>query len=335
MDEPAADADHRAGGGDTDPLDEAEVPDGHPDRGHVGVVELSARLAEAPDLLVLPAVGLDDPHAGDRLLQRGQVLADPVPDPQVGDVRAPLEAHGRDDDHRQRYEADQRERHRHQEQQHEREHEQQRGRHELQEAELHQLAHRVDVGRQAGDEHAGLLPVVERHRLAQQVAERGHTQVAEEPLAGPVDGDLLSAADEVGRDRHEHVQTDGHVHGLDVERRRQAVVDGVADEGGAGQRTEGGGGDEEDGDDQIPSHRPGEDDRPAEDALRGGAIELVLGSDGAGGPHGQATAPTSAPTSSARSPSARASAPSPWVASSPSAASRSASVAAHAARTSP
>ena len=61
---------------------------------------------EAVDLTVLAAVGLDDPHPGDALLE-GDSMADPVPDRQVGGVGVALELDAGQDHERQRDEADQ------------------------------------------------------------------------------------------------------------------------------------------------------------------------------------------------------------------------------------
>ena len=72
---------------------------------------------------------------------------------------------------------------------------------ELQQPPLHELAHRLDVGGHPGDEHARLVPVEERQRLALDVVEHADAQVAQESLAGPIDQDVLLASRQVRRPR--------------------------------------------------------------------------------------------------------------------------------------
>ena len=98
-------------------------------------------------------------------------------------------------------EADEHELPRHARQHDHRQHDQQRARHELQQAHLDELLQRVDVGRHARHDHAGLLAVVERHRQPLQVVEHADAQVAQEALADPADHDDLEAVEEVRRGR--------------------------------------------------------------------------------------------------------------------------------------
>ena len=66
---------------------------------------------------------------------------------------------------------------------HQREPDEQDRRHELQQAELHEFAHRLDVGGHAGDEHTRLVAVEERQRLLLDVVEHPDAQRAQESLA--------------------------------------------------------------------------------------------------------------------------------------------------------
>src|SRR5205807_2539352 len=87
-------------------------------------------------------------------------------------------------------------------------HQQQRVAHEHEQAGLHELGHRVDVGGHAADDHAGLLAVVERHGESLQMVEDSQPQVAEEPFADETDQHDLGSIDEIGGGRHHDVEHD-------------------------------------------------------------------------------------------------------------------------------
>ena len=200
MHEPAADADRQRRGEHAAELDQAEVPRRHPDAVQVRVVQRPVRRVEAAALLGLAGVGLDHAHAGDALLQRRQVLADPFADVEVGRVRVALELDRGDDDDRQHRSATSVSCHESTNSTTSENDEQDRRRHELQQTPLHELAHRLDVGGHPRDEHAGLVAVEERQRLALDVVEHADAQDPQEPLAGTVDEHVLLASAEVGDD---------------------------------------------------------------------------------------------------------------------------------------
>ena len=92
----AAEADDGGGGDDRRGLHHREVPGRYPDGADVGVELGVVVLGEAAGLQALAPEGLDDPDAGDALLQGRHGLADAVPHRQVGRVRLAPEPAGGD-----------------------------------------------------------------------------------------------------------------------------------------------------------------------------------------------------------------------------------------------
>ena len=98
--------------------------------------------------------------------------------------------------------------------------------------ELHQLGHRVDVGRHARHQHAGLLALEEAERQRLHVVEHSDAQVAQEPLADATDGHDLHSSDHVGDRSDDHIGDDRAVQRLRVAV-GQPMVDREAHEEGA------------------------------------------------------------------------------------------------------
>ena len=198
---PPADADDDGHGEHPGGLDQPEVQGADLHRVQVAAVQRLVALVEAPGLLLLAVVRLDDPHAGDALLQRAEVLADLLAHVEVGDVAPALEAHGGDGEDRHDDEHGQRQLPADHQHHQDRDDDEQAGADELQQAPLDQLAHALDVGRHPGHEHAGLVAVVVGHRLGLQPVEDPDAQLAQEALAGDVDRQVLLATEDVVGDR--------------------------------------------------------------------------------------------------------------------------------------
>ena len=75
--------------------------------------------------------------------------------------------------------------------------------HEQHETLRDQLLHRVDVGRHAGDDLAGLLPLEEVERQRHQVVEQPLAQLAQERLADRGDEQDREPAEDQAGERHE------------------------------------------------------------------------------------------------------------------------------------
>ena len=123
---------------------------------------------------------------------------------EVGAVRAAAEADARGQHDRHRDEADEGQTGRHADDHHDRAEQQQRVGDEHDEAELHELGERVDVGRHARDEPAGLLAAEEVERERLQMVEHAHAQIAQEALADARHQPDLHAAQHHGRERDAH-----------------------------------------------------------------------------------------------------------------------------------
>ncbi len=275
---PPADADDDGHGEHPGGLDQPEVEGADLHRVQVAAVQRVVALVEAPGLLLLTVVRLDDTHAGDALLQRAQVLPDLLAHVEVGEVAPALEAHRgdgqdrHDDEHGERQlPAD----HQHHQ---DRDDDEQTGADELQQAPLDQLAHALDVRRHPGHEHARLVAVVVGHRLGLQPLEDTDAQLAQEALAGDVDRQVLLATEDVVGDH------DGDVDGDDDVQRRavavaEAVVGGDAHQQWAGDGAQRDRCDEaERGPDRAPV-RLGELDRAAHHRRGLGPVEAVLVAD--------------------------------------------------------
>jgi hypothetical protein len=233
MDEPAPDAEHHRRRDDARQLDDRHVPGTDPVRPLVGREQRAVLDREPLALDVFPGEGLDDAHPGEALLQRRQHRADPVPDRQVRLARVALELHAGHDHERHRDQADEDELPRQPDQQDHGEDEEQPVGQEHQQALLHQLGQRVDVRGHPGDDHAGLLAVVEGHRERLEVVEHPDAQVPQERLAEPGDEQDLPAREQERGEGDDDVGADGEVQGAGVTG-PQAVVDAVADEGRPG-----------------------------------------------------------------------------------------------------
>jgi hypothetical protein len=230
---PAAEVDDGGGAHDAGALDHGEVPDRDPHRVHVGVEEFVVAGLEPPGLPLLPGEGLDDPQARQAFLEAREHRADAVAHDEVGGVGEALEPDAGHHHHGQGHEGDQRQLPRHDHQHGQRHDQQQAVAEEQDEADLHELGEGLDVGRHAGHEDAGLLPVEEGHGERLEVGEDAHPQVAEEPLAHQVDDDDQRPVRDVGEGGDDDVGDDRHVERPDVVL-PQPVVDAVPDEGGTG-----------------------------------------------------------------------------------------------------
>ncbi len=290
-------------------LDHRQVPGLDPHRTHVGPVQAPVAALEAIGLDALPGVGLDDPHPGQPLLEVGQHEADAIPHGQVGGVGVTLELDAGQHHERQRDGDDEQEGRRRHRQQAQGDHDQQHARHELQEAELHQLLESVDVGGHPADDDARLLPVVEGHRQAEQVAEDPGAHVAQEALADAGDEDDLGAVDEEADQRHHDVEHHHPVEGVAVAG-LDAVVDARPHEERPGHRGQGVGDDEGEGQVQLPAVGAQAPRRPPEHLARSTPIEAVLLADAGVDDHdGPPTDPTASPSTA--SPSTASASPSP------------------------
>ncbi len=282
--QPASCADRDRRGEHTAELDHAEVPGRDFDAPQVGVVQRPVGAPEAAVLLGFAGVGLDHPHPGDVLLQRRQIVTDPLADGQVGLVRLTLESNRGNRYERQHEQRQQRELPRHDQQHRQRQRDQQSSRDELQQAPLHELAHRFDVGRHARHQHAGLVAVEEGQRLALDVPEQTQPQRPQESFAGDVDVDVLLAAAEIGDDRHHDIQADRQVERPGIVL-TDATVDAVAQQQRSDHRRTGRHGDEHERLQRRAPKRQGETCRSSQHLLGLVTVETVLLADGMRRPH--------------------------------------------------
>ena len=196
-------------------------------------------LGEAAGLQALAPEGLDDPDAGDALLQGRHGLADAVPHRQIGRVRLAAEPAGGDHQGRQGHQADQEQQRAVHDEHDDGDHEQQTVGDELDQAHLDEVLEGVDVGGHAGHQPPGLLPVEEGHGHALDVAEDADPQAPQELLAHPAHQHDLGPAQHQGGDGHGQVGQGDAVQGPPAAVLAQAVVDAVTDEAGAGQGGQG------------------------------------------------------------------------------------------------
>ena len=238
-------------------------------------VERAVGAEESPGLLALAVIGLDDPYPGDRLLQRGEVLAHLVAHVEIRLVRLTLEPHRRCNHHGQDEHHGQQQlptdgRHHHQG-----DHQQQNRADELEQTPLDELGHALDVGGHAGHQHARLVAVEERHRLRLQPVEHPHPQVAQEAFTRLVDGEVLQARGDVADTHHHQVGDDAQVQHLRVGV-EQAVVGGDEHQHRAGHGAQGDDGDIGDGLPHRGAIRRGELERPAHHVAGLVPVEAVL-----------------------------------------------------------
>ena len=166
---------------------------------------------------------LHDAHARQAFLQRGERVADPVAQHEIGPVRLASEPHRRLHDEWGDHERDQGElpaqRHHHDQ----RTGEDQGVDDEHRQALAHQLLQRLDVGGHAGHEHAGAVAVEELHRQLLGVAEDLVAQIAQEPLTDATDERDRRPAGQIGTDGGQHVQHRSEVEGGRVARAHPLV----------------------------------------------------------------------------------------------------------------
>ncbi len=236
VDQVAADTHHRGGRPDPGELDDGEIPGRDAHGVHVGFVLGPVLTGETAGLAVLLGKGLNDADTGQPLLEGGERAADAVPDLQVGPVRVTAELDAGQDHRGQGHERDQGQQRGQIQQQGQGEDHDQGVLDELGQAQLDQVLQGVDVGRHAGDQPSGRLPVEEVHRHGLDVVEDAHAQVAEELLAQAGHEDDLGPGQPEGGDGHAQEAERGAIDGgAAAMARGQAVVDAVGDEAGPGQ----------------------------------------------------------------------------------------------------
>jgi len=201
----------------------------------VGIELRLVGLAEAHPVRALTPECLHDPHAGEAFLQGREIVPDALAHLEVGAVRFPPEPprgqHGRRDDHQhckrqlpaQDDDGDRRA------------HEQQHVLHDRREPVLHELLERVDVGREARHEAAGLLAFVEVEPEMHEMPEAAHAQIAEERLTDLGREQDREAAEHEADHRDRHVRERGGVDGLGVVA-ADASVDPVGNQRGTGEQ---------------------------------------------------------------------------------------------------
>ena len=181
--EVSAQPDHAHDGDDADAFHEREVAGRDAQRRQVRLVlrfvgepEPLRERRDAPERL-------DDAHAGQTLLQGGEVRADALAHLEVGTVRFTPEPARHQHHRRHDHESAHRKRPTQDEEHHHRAGEQQEVGHHRGEPGLDELLERVDVGRHPRHEPSRLFLLEEVEAQAQQVAEHSDAQVAEEVLA--------------------------------------------------------------------------------------------------------------------------------------------------------
>ncbi len=165
-------------------------------------------------------------------------MADPVAHLEVGEVGPPTEPPGAEDQRRHEHEDAERELPAEQQDRDQRPDEQQDVLDEGREPHLHELLQRVDVGRHARHQAAGLLALEEVEPERDQVAEHPDPQVAQERLADPRHDHDGDAAEHQREQRDDDVDQrrlveDRAVAGLDP------LVDAAADQERSGEQARG------------------------------------------------------------------------------------------------
>ena len=200
VDEPAAVAEHDRDRDRREQVDRGEVD---PVEDDGAVVRGAVALVHAPEralLLGLARERLDDAHPGDVLGERRGDERKPLPHIAIGAVRPAAEPRG-DEPHRWEHgQRGEREAPVEEEEHHGRADQQQRVLDEARDPVGDELVERLDVVRDAADDHARPVPLVVAHREPLEMAEQPVPQVGEHPLADP--------AGEVGVRRGEHERGD-------------------------------------------------------------------------------------------------------------------------------
>lgn len=228
--DPARADDHHRGGGDGgQQLDEREVDGDQPLAAYPGLAVVVTALGVAGDPVVLAAEGLDDPEAGDGLLEVGVDGADAGPGQFVRLDAAAPEEEGADDQHGQGGEDDQGELDVQDEQ---RDHDAEEGDHGDERGDqsgLQERGERVDVRRHPGHDPAGQLALVVVEAEALELGEDLQAERVEDAFAGPAGHPGLA---DLGGPLDEHDdQRDrgGRPHRADRDL-ADALVDAVPDE---------------------------------------------------------------------------------------------------------
>ena len=164
----------------------------------------SFSVREAAAVPRLLAEGAHHAHAGQRLLEIGGDLRDPLAREPVGPGRGEPERHARHQQDREGQERDQGEARVEQHQDHRGADERERGREERRDALGHELVERLDVVRQARDQDARPVARVEADRQPLEVLEHLDPEVLERPLAHPVDEVGLQVGGDPVQDRRGH-----------------------------------------------------------------------------------------------------------------------------------
>ena len=100
MHQPTANADHERASEHATKLDECEVPRTNAHAAFVALEKLAVRLGELFDCFFFLCVGLNYPHRGDSLLQRGEVCANTFAHREVRLVGVALKLDGRGNEQR-------------------------------------------------------------------------------------------------------------------------------------------------------------------------------------------------------------------------------------------
>jgi len=120
-----------------------------------------------------------------------------------------LELDRGDEDHREHEQRHQGQLPRQRDQHDESDREQDPCRHELEQAPLHELRHRLDIGGHPRHEHPGLVLIEEPERLTLDVREQPESQLSEEPLSGAVDEQILASGPDERDGDHHRISDDG------------------------------------------------------------------------------------------------------------------------------
>ena len=183
--EPAAVAEHDRRRRRREEVDEREVDAAQDDRLHVRDAVGVADVAEVLLRGALAGERLQDAHPGDVLRERRRDRAERLAHAAVGASRALAEERGRDGHRRHHDERRECEPPVEEEENDRGPEQRQRVLDERRDAVGHELVERLDVVREAADDHAGAVALVEAERQALQVAEEMAAQVGQHPLARP------------------------------------------------------------------------------------------------------------------------------------------------------
>ena len=199
----AAVAEHDRGRRGGQEVDEREVEAVGHDRDVVRLAVMGVDLPEVALVCGLAVERLHDPHAGDVLGEGCRDEAEPFADRPVGARGDDAEKRRRDRHEREDREGGERELPVEGEEDRGRADENQRVLEEARDAVGDELVERLDIVREAADQHSGPVALVEAEREPLQVAEELVAQVGEDALPGP--------AREIGlRAAHDPVERAGH-----------------------------------------------------------------------------------------------------------------------------